>query len=35
VLGGNALAGNFGRGAQCGIDHPFASVDFVAHIQDQ
>ena len=30
-----ALAGSFGRGAQCGIEHPFAAVDFVAHVQDQ
>ena len=30
-----ALAGNFGRGAQCGIEHPFAPVDFLAHVQDQ
>jgi len=29
-----ALAGNFGRGAQCGIEHPFAPVDFPAHVQD-
>ena len=31
----NVLAGNFGRGAQCGIEHPFAPVDFLAHVQDQ
>ena len=35
VPGGNALAGNFGRGAQCGIEHPFAPVNFLAHVQDQ
>jgi len=42
ALSGNALgvrplgvfAGNFGRGAQCGIEHPFAPVDFLAHVQD-
>jgi hypothetical protein len=30
-----ALAGNFGRGTQCGVEHPFAPVDFLAHVQDQ
>ena len=30
VLGENALAGNLGCGAQCGIEHPFAPVNFVA-----
>ena len=30
VLGENALAGNLGCGAQCGIEHPFSPVNFVA-----
>jgi hypothetical protein len=30
-----AVAGSFGRGPQCGIEHPFAPVDFLAHVQDQ
>ena len=34
-LGENALAGNLGCGAQCGIEHPFAPVNFLAQVQDR
>jgi hypothetical protein len=35
ALGENALAGNLGCGAQRGIEHPFAPVNFLAQVQDR
>jgi len=27
-----AISDSFGRGTQCGIEHPFAPVDFLPHV---